>query len=172
MIAQELVLLGLLKGNPRHGYEIKKEIREILSLFAGVDFQSIYYPLRVLEKRNLVTKQVSKPTRRPARIVYSLTPKGEKRFQELLNKSFLNFKRPQFSLDLSLYFLNYIQPKIARRRLRARMAILKKLSKDLKVMINSLQKKKALSLIRILEHNYQMVEAEYRFLACLLIEIL
>ena len=43
---QELLLLGLLKESPKHGYEIKKKIKEMLSLFAGVDLKSIYYPLR------------------------------------------------------------------------------------------------------------------------------
>src|SRR3989338_1094771 len=114
MIEQELLLLGLLKEGPKHGYYIKLKIKEILSLFAGVDLKSIYYPLRILEKRGLVAKRISKPTRRPERIVYFLTPKGEIRFNELLTKSLLNFKRPQFSLDLSLYFLNYIKPETAR----------------------------------------------------------
>jgi DNA-binding PadR family transcriptional regulator len=44
--------LGLLKESPKHGYEIKKKIKEILSLFAGVDLKSIYYPLRILEKKS------------------------------------------------------------------------------------------------------------------------
>ncbi len=51
MLEQELILLGLLKDQPKHGYEIKKEIKEILSLFAGVDLKSIYYPLGRLEKK-------------------------------------------------------------------------------------------------------------------------
>lgn len=168
MIAQELLLLGLLKGNPKHGYQIKKEIKGILSLFAGVDLKSIYYPLRVLEKRGLVAKRVSKAGFRPQRFVYELTKKGQGYFQELLAKSLLNFKRPQFSLDLSLYFLRYIKPNIAKRRLRARILILKRLLKSLGQMANSLKKKKSLSLIRILEHNRQMVEAEYRFLGRLI----
>lgn len=164
MREQELILLGLLKENPKHGYEIKRKIKEILSLFAGIDLKSIYYPLRMLEKKNLVVKRISKPGRRPTRIVYALTPKGESRFNELLSSSLLNFKRPKFSLDLSLYFLNYIKPKVAKRRLRARMLILKKLSNDLGQMIGSFKKEKPLSLIHILEHNRQMVETESKFL--------
>ena len=164
MIEHELILLGLLKENPKHGYEIKKKIAEILFLFAGVDLKSIYYPLRVLERKGLVVKCISRQGRRPLRLVYKLTTKGENRFKELVTKSILNFKRPQFSLDLSLYFLHYIKPRIAKRRLRARLLILKKLSKDLKQTVESLKKKKSFSLARILEHNLQMVEAECHFL--------
>jgi DNA-binding PadR family transcriptional regulator len=168
MIEHELILLGLLKESPKHGYEIKRKIKEILSLFAGVDVKSVYYPLRILEKKGLVLRRINKQGRRPERIVYELTKKGQSRFDELLNKSFLNFKRPQFSLDLSLYFLHYMKPNITRRLLRARMQVLNKLSGDLKQMVFNLRKKKTASLIYILEHNLQMVETEYKFLSTLI----
>ncbi len=168
MIEHELLLLGLLRESPKHGYDIKIKIKEILSLFAGVNLKSIYYPLRVLEKKGLVVKHISKQGRRPQRLVYELTQKGRMRFEELLTKSLLDFKRPQFSLDLSLYFLHYIKPDIAKRRLRARMLVLKNLSKGLEQMINSLRNKKPPSLVYISEHNLRMVESESQFLTRLI----
>ncbi|MCM8780529.1 MAG: PadR family transcriptional regulator [Candidatus Omnitrophica bacterium] len=168
MFEQEIILLGLLKERPRHGYEIKKQIKQLLFLFAGVDLKSIYYPLRVLENKGLVEKRMMKSGRRPTRYIYRLTPKGEMRFQDLLTHSFLSFKRPQFSLDLSLYFLRYVQPKIAKRRLRARVLILKKLLRELRQTANSLRQKKAYALVLISEHNLRMIEAEIRFLLSLI----
>lgn len=168
MIEQELLLLGLLKESPKHGYDIKRNINEILSVFAGVDLKSIYYPLRILEKKGLVTKRISKRGKRPERLVYCLTAKGESRFKELLSKSFLDFQRPHFSLDLSLYFLKYIKPGTAKRRLRARLLLLKRLSRSLRQMVGSLKNKESLSLVYILEHNLQMVETESRFLSNLI----
>ena len=164
MIEHELLLLGLLKESPKHGYDIKMKIKEILSLFAGVDLKSIYYPLKVLETKGLVLKRITKPGNRPERIVYELTPKGQVYFDELLNQSFLNFKRPQFSLDLSLYFLHYMKPTVARRRMRARLLILNKIAKGLEQMIKAQGRKKPSSLGRILEHNRRQVEAESQFL--------
>ena len=168
MIEHELLFLGLLKENPQHGYEIKRRIKEILSLFAGVDLKSIYYPLQVLEKKGLVVKQTAKAGRRPQRFVYALTPKGQAHFSELLSKSLLNFKRPQFSLDLSLYFLHYLKSSVAQRRLRARIFILKKLSRGLQGMLFSLKNKRSPSLYHIVEHNLRMVEAESKFLSRLI----
>lgn len=166
MNEQELILLGLLKQSPKHGYEIKKEIKGILSLFAGVEMKSIYYPLTLLEKKGMIKKSTSRSGKRPMRFVYSLTPEGEERLKKVITESLLSFKRPKFSLDLSLYFLNFIKPAIARRRLRARLSILKKLSQDLSQMV-SYQKERGArpSLLRILAHNLQMVDAESRFLA-------
>lgn len=168
MIEHELLLLGLLRESPKHGYEIKRKIKEILSLFSGVDLKSIYYPLKILEKKGLVLKHISKTGRRPQRLIYALTSKGESRFNELLTKSLLNFKRPQFSLDLSLYFLHYLKPAIARRRLCARLSVLKKLAKDMEQLARASGKKQPSSLARILEHNLQMVETESRFLVGLI----
>ncbi|MDD5166053.1 MAG: PadR family transcriptional regulator [Candidatus Omnitrophica bacterium] len=165
MIEQELLLLGLLKESPKHGYQIKTKIKEILSLFAGVKLKSIYYPLRVLEKKGLVAKRTGKEGKRPQRFVYELTEKGKARFDELLNSSFLDLKRPQFSLDLSLYFLHFIKPKVARRRLRGRIFISNKISKGIKQMLGARGKGKiSPSLARILEHDLKMLEAESQFL--------
>jgi len=165
MIEHELLLLGLLKDNPQHGYDIKLKVKEILSLFAGVEIKSIYYPLRVLEQKGLVAKRVTKPSRRPQRIVYSLTAKGQTRFEELLSKSLLDLKRPQFSLDLSLYFLHYLKPSDAQRRLRGRLHMLNRLSASLRQMITALPNKGPASLKVILEHNLWMLEAEANFIS-------
>jgi DNA-binding PadR family transcriptional regulator len=168
MIEGELILLGLLKEGPKHGYEIKKHIKKIFSLLAGVELKSIYYPLGVLEKNGLVIKRANKEGKRPERFVYALTLQGEKRFIELLNKSFLDFKRPRFSLDLSLYFLPFIDSEVAKRRLRARMIVLEGIIRGLRQMIRAVSKEEPLSLVRILEHNLQMVETESKFLSSLI----
>ncbi|MDO8661757.1 MAG: PadR family transcriptional regulator [Candidatus Omnitrophota bacterium] len=168
MIEQELLLLGLLKEGPKHGYDIKTKIKQILFLFAGVELKSIYYPLRILEKRGLVAKRTLKPGKRPERMVYALTAKGQVRFNELLNKSLLNLRRPQFSLDLSLYFLHYMKPSVASRRLRARLHMLNKVSGGLAQMVKTSSKAKTASLNRILEHNFSLLKAESQFISQLI----
>ncbi len=171
MIEQELLLLGLLRQSPKHGYEIKIKVREILSLFTGVQLKSIYYPLKILEKKGLLTKKTAKSGARPQRFVYCLTDKGKKRFEILFNKNLLDFKRPQFTLDLSLYFLNFMQPALVRRRLEKRLKILKKISYGIKEMINSKDLKDSLPLSRIMEHNLCLLDAESSFLSSLLKKI-
>ncbi len=171
MIEQEFLLLGLLRQSPRHGYEIKIRIRQILSLFAGIDLKSIYYPLKVLEKKGLLDKHVDKEGNRPEKFVYCLTKKGRDRFDELLNKSLLDFKRPQFTLDLSLYFLDYLKPPFSRRRLAARLTILNKISSSIKESLKSAKIKKSVSLSRILRHNLCLLQAEAGFLSELIKEV-
>ena len=171
MIEQELILLGLLRQSPKHGYEIKVKVREILSFFAGVELKSIYYPLKILEKKGLLTKHPGKEGKRPERLVYCLSDKGKQRFEVLLNKSLLDFKRPQFTLDLSLYFLNYMKPALARRRLVKRLEILEKISSGIEGMLKSKDLKDLISVSRIMEHNLCLLRAESTFLGSLLNKI-
>lgn len=171
MIEQELILLGLLRQSPRHGYEIKVKARQILSSFAGVQLKSIYYPLRILEKKGLLEKRADKAGRRPKRFVYCLTKEGKKRFEMLLNKNLLDFTRPQFTLDLSLYFLNFIKPVLARRRLKKRLEILGKISSGIEKMLNTGELKESLAISRIMEHNLCLLRAESSFLRSLLKKI-
>jgi len=168
MIEQELLLLGLLREGPTHGYDIKVKVKQILFLFAGVQVKSVYYPLEVLERKGLIAKKIGKIGKRPKRIVYTLTAKGRIRFNALLSRSILELKRPQFSLDLSLYFLHYLKPLSARRRLRARLNILNKISTGLMQISKSKRNQKHSSLSRILEHNLKMLEAESQFLSSLI----
>ncbi|MCU0666370.1 MAG: PadR family transcriptional regulator [Candidatus Omnitrophica bacterium] len=168
MIENEMILLGLLKESPKHGYEIKKAVKEILSLVAGIHFKSIYYPLMVLEKNGLISRRASKKGNRPLRVVYELTSKGHARFEQLLSQSFLRLQRPKFSLDTSLFFLQYLDPALAKRSLKVRMRILDRLQYDLKKMISSLGQDIPSSWAHILEHNLQMLQAESRFLSGLI----
>ena len=171
MIDQELILLGLLRQSPKHGYEIKVKVREILSLFAGVQLKSIYYPLKILERKGLLTKSVVKKSKRPPRLVYCLTPHGKERFEMLLNKNLLDFKRPQFTLDLSLYFLGFLKPALVRRRLKKRLEILVKISSGIEKMFKSKELKNSLPLLRIMEHNLCLLRAESTFMGSLLKKI-
>lgn len=162
---QELLFLGLLKDGPKHGYEIKKRLKEILSLFTGLQLTSIYYPLKVLAKKGLVSEKIILTKKRPQRIVYSLTEKGEKKFEQLLEESLLEIRRPQFNLDLSLYFLKYLPNSVVCLRLKARRRLLSRILFSMLNMLKSQQKDKNSYLYLILEHNIKLLQTELDFLS-------
>lgn len=164
-LEQELVILGLLKDCSRHGYEIRKQISEFLTYFAGLEFESIYYSLRSLEKKGLVKKKVTPSKNRPDKYVYSLTEKGNERFSSLLDKSFLHIQRPFFGIDLSLFFLSHLKPASAKRRLKARHTILKKIESNLLRVYAEFKTKYPPHLLAILEHNLELIRAEANFIS-------
>ncbi len=161
MIEHELLFLGLLKEGPKHGYEIKRKIEEELFPFVGLKIKSIYYPLKKMEKLGLVHKDVGREGKWPEKFVYSITPKGEKIFDHLINESFLSIERPYFNIDLSLYFLPHVDQRIAKRRLRARVIFLNRIKRELEALKNKI-KVTSPHLHIILDHDLELVMAEIK----------
>jgi len=158
MIENELLFLGLLAEGPKHGYEIKLQLEEDLAPNIGLKIKSIYYPLQKMESSGLIEKEVGrKEGRFPEKYVYRITSKGKKKFEELINTSFLSVDRPFFQIDLALYFLPLVDKSMAKRRLKVRSAILKKVKNEL-TLLQSSAKSKILSLI--LQHDLDLVDAE------------
>ena len=161
MIEHELLFLGLLKEGPKHGYEIKRLIEEELFPFVGLKIKSIYYPLKKMETLGLIKKDVGREGRWPEKYVYCLTPKGEKIFDHLITESFLTIERPYFNIDLSLYFLPYVEKKIAKRQLRGRIIFLRRIRRDLQ-WLQKTMKTSHRHVNVILDHDLDLVEAEIR----------
>ena len=159
MIEHELLFLGLLKDGPKHGYEIKRQIEEELFPFVGLKIKSIYYPLKKMEKLGLIKKDVGREGKWPEKYVYKLTAKGEKIFDHLITDSFLSIERPYFNIDLSLYFLQYVDKKIAKRQLRGRVLFLRRISRELKAYKRGMKKAQG-HLEVILDHDLDLVESE------------
>jgi DNA-binding PadR family transcriptional regulator len=108
----EIAVLGLLKEQPLHGYELKKRLSETLGFLWGVSYGSLYPALRRLEREGAIevvaepvalappiaatgslkgdlaaarlgAGRTPKPSRR-TRKAYRITPAGVARFVELL----------------------------------------------------------------------------------------
>jgi DNA-binding PadR family transcriptional regulator len=83
----ELAILGLLTEESLHGYELKKQLADMLGFASGVSFGSLYPALGRLESAGAV--QVVEPTppgasSRRGRKVYGITSRGLALFEELL----------------------------------------------------------------------------------------
>lgn len=156
--------MGLLKEGPKHGYEIKKVIERVVNVFTNVDSQSIYYPLRRLEKKGLVIKRLGRKGKRPEKFIYRISKEGESVFERLLNDNFLSFQRPNFNVDLSLYFLPLVKSGIARTRLRSRLRGMKRIIRWLKGRKAGLEKQKSpYHLLTIIEHQIELSKADIKF---------
>lgn len=107
----ELAILGLLKEEPLHGYELRKRLRDYLGLFASVSFGSLYPALARLEasgavraveihrsstgypmtgslsgERTAFRRSRADTNRRSrSRRVYTITEQGQQRFDDLLS---------------------------------------------------------------------------------------
>ena len=158
MIENEFLFLGLLAEGPKHGYEIKLQLEEDLAPNIGLQIKSIYYPLQRMESTGLIEKEMGRREGHfPEKYVYRITPKGRKKFDELIKHSFLSLERPFFQIDLVFYFLPLVDKSIAKRWLKVRFTLFKKVKKEL-TLLQSAAKTKILGII--LQHDLDLVEAE------------
>jgi DNA-binding PadR family transcriptional regulator len=80
----ELAILGLLKEQDLHGYELKKRLADTLGVVSGVSFGSLYPALARLERAGAVHTVVTGLRGARSRKVYGITSRGEELFDELL----------------------------------------------------------------------------------------
>ena len=115
----ELAILGLLKEQPMHGYELRKQLSQKLGFFWTVSFGSLYPTLKRLEQREVVEMHAygDKPSRK--RQVYAITERGEREFLELLAESAVTrWEEDKFPLRLA--FFRYLKPEMRIRLLERR----------------------------------------------------
>jgi len=83
----EASVLGLICEGFRYGYELEKTIEERnMRHWTEVAFSSIYYVLKRLEKKGLITSGTERVSGR-SRKVYSVTPQGKGEMKEMQKSS-------------------------------------------------------------------------------------
>lgn len=85
-----LVLLGLLRHKPMHGYEMQQlMLQSRMDLWTNMLPGSIYYALNKMEEEGLVEAVAEERTGARVRKIYGITEQGEEAFREELRKSLL-----------------------------------------------------------------------------------
>jgi PadR family transcriptional regulator, regulatory protein AphA len=95
----EYTLLGSLRCGSKHGYEILQFLETRLGSTWYVSTSQLYVLLKKLENREWVRSSVEVQETRPSKRVFSLTPKGEKAFDQWL------FSPTEHVRDLRVEFL-------------------------------------------------------------------
>jgi DNA-binding PadR family transcriptional regulator len=80
----ELAILGVLKEQPMHGYELRHYLSFIVGHIWQLSYGTLYPALRRLERRGELTRQTIRDGKGPARHVYALTPQGETSFLSMM----------------------------------------------------------------------------------------
>lgn len=107
----EASILGLLYEEPQYGYQLEKTIEGWgMRNWTQIGFSSIYYVLKKLEKKELVTSKLEKVEGKPSRKVFTITDLGRKTMKEKL-ADLLSWNKKSISpFDLGLAYLNYLEP--------------------------------------------------------------
>ena len=135
----EIAILGLLKEQDMHGYELKKRLSDVFGLASAVSFGSLYPALARLEAAGAVSvvkaedgdrdpasdASLTGPVRRASRRrkVYGITPLGAEMFEELLATS-QTAGEDERTFNLRLAFARHLPPERRLGLLEQRRAVL------------------------------------------------
>jgi PadR family transcriptional regulator AphA len=132
------VILGMLAGRPRSGYEIKQLVDNSARFFWAASYGQIYPELKKLEKAGLITGGDSSTGARQ-RTTFELTAEGRRAAREWID-------RPPEVLEmrdeglLKLFFAGAIDPKRAAEVARERAAISRTKSAQLRAIAEQVER--------------------------------
>ncbi len=106
MDERALLLLGILKAQSQHGYQINEFIEQNLSRVTDMKKATAYAVLDRLSRNEYVSVKSEQAGNRPPRKVYTITSSGEELFLKLLRENLCSFDSPVFAGDIGLMFLD------------------------------------------------------------------
>jgi DNA-binding PadR family transcriptional regulator len=113
-----MAVLGLLKGQDIHGYELKKRLSDVFGVSSAVSFGSLYPALARLEAAGAVRAGTDR-----RRKVYGITARGAEMFESLLRDTEAGGEDER-SFHLRLAFARYLPPESRLGLLEQRRAVL------------------------------------------------
>lgn len=128
MDERELLILGLLKAQSQHGYQLNDFIERNLGRVSDMRKATAYSILKRLDKAGYVeVKQEEQENNRPPRQVYAITPLGEQMFEQLLRTALAQVDQSIPSGNIGLMFLDHLPKEEQLRCLEEKLAKLESL---------------------------------------------
>ncbi len=121
---RELLLLGLLRRQDMHGYQLMDYISTDMSACTSLKKSTAYYLLGKLADKGWVTSRAEQAGNRPTRLVYAITEAGEAAFQRLLRDNLRQHLPAEFPGDIGIGFLDELPQAEATASLQTRRAAL------------------------------------------------
>ena len=117
---RELLLLGILRQQEMHGYQLTEFINRDLAYCTNLKKPTAYFLLKKMAEAGLIVDEVEQAGGRPERHVYRLTAAGEAEFQRLLRENLASHSSAAFADDIGLAFLDTLDAAEGRALLDAR----------------------------------------------------
>lgn len=161
---RQLLLLGLLRNQEMHGYQINEFIDQQMAFCVDLKRSTAYYLLDKLCRDGYVAEEVERAGNRPERRVYRITPAGEAYFQRLLRYNLAAYTPPIYAEDIGVIFQHHLPPAETARLLQVRRdAIMAH-----RAQLATLQATLPADHLAVIEHHLLHVDAELAWLDRLL----
>ncbi len=107
---KKLLLLGLLRRQEMHGYQLNEFIDNNLALCTDLKKPTAYYLLDQMAKDGWITAETEQEGNRPPRKVFRVTALGETAFQRLLRENLHTYSPVNFPGDIGMAFMDWMTP--------------------------------------------------------------
>jgi DNA-binding PadR family transcriptional regulator len=156
---RELLLLGLLRSQDMHGYQLHEVIESHLGVGVQLTKPTAYRLLSHMADDGWVTYHEEQEGNRPRRRVYAITPEGEAAFQRLLRENLASYHASDDTRHIGLAFLDELSAAQALPLLHQRRA-------DMEGLLESTRAhgEHPGGLQLILEHQAHLLTAELEWL--------
>lgn len=122
---RELLLLGLLRQQDMHGYELHEFINGNMTSLIDLKKPTAYHLLDKMEQHGWLQSREEDDSNRPVRKVYEITEEGETVFQRLLRENLATYTQTIFTGNIGLAFLDDLPHDEALTLLRQRQSSLR-----------------------------------------------
>lgn len=152
---RRLILLGVLRQQEMHGYQLLEFINNTLTTCTDIKKPTAYYLLKKMHEEGLISQETVQAGNRPPRQVYTLTTKGEQAFQRMLRENLSRHETVYFTDDIGLAFSDALETNDVVELLKKRKTQMENALGKLK---NVTRHKGGLQLV--IEHQVYFLESE------------
>ena len=159
----ELAILGLLKEQTMHGYQLSKRLADTLGAFWKVSYGSLYPALKRLEREGAVESVFPRDEVGRRKNVYRITEKGEELFYELLQEAGQeSWEDNRFRVRLA--FFKYLKPETRLRLLEKRRAYLEDRLSEIKTSLRNARERIDNYTRSLMEHGREATQQDIAWL--------
>jgi DNA-binding PadR family transcriptional regulator len=159
----ELAILGLLKDQAMHGYQLKKRLADTLGSFWQVSYGSLYPALKRLQRQGAVEMIFPKEEIGRRKNVYRITSMGEELFAELLERAGAEAAEDN-GFSVRLAFFQYLKPETRLRVLERRRVFLEGRGSKLKDALRRSKERIDNYTLSLMNHELAATEYDIRWL--------
>ncbi len=117
---RELLLLGMLRTNEMHGYQINELIEAHLGTSIELKKPTVYKLLGNMLDNGWISYREEQEGNYPTRRVYTITLQGEKAFQRILRENLANYRPVSYLNNIGIVYLEALPAEEALSLLRHR----------------------------------------------------
>jgi DNA-binding PadR family transcriptional regulator len=172
----EFAILGLLQQSPMHGYELRKELAQLLGGLRSISFGSLYPALKRLHAAGYITIADQEPgallpadapplTGRRGKVVYTITAEGKERFHDLVSETGPQAYDDSGLFGVRLAFFRHTAAEARLQILEGRRRTVERQREGLRASLARTRERVDRYTLELQRHGLESVDREVRWLS-------